>query len=120
MLSCATRAIFFVVWSLDSPSSAILRCASFMTSMTPAGHQPRRYGGRRTSGLVSLLEADRAAPAEKTAVLVDLAEQLGVLARLGYDEVEQTGRPLEGPPLVVQLVLVWGRTNSCTRASRYR
>jgi hypothetical protein len=34
-------------------------------------------------------------------VLADLAEQLGVQAQLGYDEVEQTGRPLEVPPLIV-------------------
>ena len=72
-----------------------------MTSMTSAGHQPRRYGGRCTPGFVGLQEADRAAPAEKAVVLADLAEQLGVLAQLGYDEVEQTGRPLEVPPLIV-------------------
>ena len=74
--------------------------------MTSAGQQPRRYGGHCTPGFVGLQEADRAAPAEKAAVLADLAEQLGVLAQLGYDEVEQTGRPLDVPPLVVQLVLI--------------
>jgi len=51
-------------------------------------------------------------------VLAGLAEQLAVLARLGYDEVEQTGRPLEVPPLVVQLYQCQGDTRMVRSAAR--
>ena len=51
-------------------------------------------------------------------MLTGLAEQLAVLARLGYDEVEQTGRPLEVPPLVVQLYQCQGDTRMVRSAAR--